>query len=228
MSKKILPYVEPMYSTYHSLSSPGIALKQNKTSDNWYYNNTVDWSCNRRFLRHMTTPEIKLLCGNIKSIPFLEKIGISTRFARRCTVDIIKTMIDDGFYVAFDGVDDYYVKGKCWYKEQHFNHEGMIIGYDNEKDTFILAGYDQRWIFTVFETPQKCFVEGMITLCDQGIYGTLYAIKVKEELQELNIQAIYNDLEKYLSSTIEDYPLTLDRTVYGIVVYDFLCMYLDK
>ena len=224
----MLPYVEPMYSTYHWLSSAGIPAKQNTTSDNWYYNNTIEWRCTRKFLQGFTTPELSLSCGNIWNIPFLDKIGVNTRFARRCALDIIKTMIDDGFYVAFSGVDDYYVKGKSWYKEEHFNHDGLIVGYDDERGTLSIAAYDQRWIFTVFETPQECFVEAMTVLCDKGTYGGLHAVKAKNDLQEINIKNIYNELKKYLSSTISDYPLDNPEAVWGIVVYDFLCMYLDK
>lgn len=228
MSKVILPYVEPMYSTYHWLSSAGIPAKQNTTSDNWYYNNTIEWRCTRKFLQGFTTPELSLSCGNIWNMPFLDKIGVNTRFARRCALDIIKTMIDDGFYVAFSGVDDYYVKGKSWYKEEHFNHDGLIVGYDDESGTLSIAAYDQRWIFTVFETPQECFVEAMTVLCDKGTYGGLHAVKAKNEPQEINFKNIYNELKKYLSSTISDYPLDNPEAVWGIVVYDFLCMYLDK
>ena len=224
----MLPYVEPMYSTYHWLSSAGIPAKQNTTSDNWYYNNTIEWRCTRKFLQGFTTPELSLSCGNIWNMPFLDKIGVNTRFARRCALDIIKTMIDDGFYVAFSGVDDYYVKGKSWYKEEHFNHDGLIVGYDDESGTLSIAAYDQRWIFTVFETPQECFVEAMTVLCDKGTYGGLHAVKAKNEPQEINIKNIYNELKKYLSSTINDYPLADPEAVWGIVVYDFLCMYLDK
>lgn len=224
----MLPYVEPMYSTYHWLSSAGIPAKQNTTSDNWYYNNTIEWRCTRKFLQGFTTPELSLSCGNIWNIPFLDKIGVNTRFARRCALDIIKTMIDDGFYVAFSGVDDYYVKGKSWYKEEHFNHDGLIVGYDDENGTLSIAAYDQRWIFTVFETPQECFIEAMTVLCDKGTYGGLHAVKAKNDPQEINIKNIYNELKKYLSSTINDYPLDNPEAVWGIVVYDFLCMYLDK
>lgn len=132
------------------ISSAGIPAKQNTTSDNWYYNNTIEWRCTRKFLQGFTTPELSLSCGSIWNMPFIDKIGVNTRFARRCALDIIKTMIDDGFYVAFSGVDDYYVKGKSWYKEEHFNHDGLIIGYDDENGTLSIAAYDQRWIFTVY------------------------------------------------------------------------------
>lgn len=224
----MLPYVEPMYSTYNGLASAGIPAKQNDTSDNWYYNNTLNWHCTRKFLHGFTSPQLSLSCGSIWNIPFLDKIGVCTRVARRCAFDIIKTMIDDGFYVEFCGVDDYYVKGKSWYKEQHFNHDGLIIGYDDENGTLFIAAYDKRWMFTVFETPQECFMEGMNVLCNKGTYGGLYAVRATNEPQKLNIENIYNELKKYLSSNINDYPLDDPDLVWGVVVYDYLCMYLDK
>ena len=228
MGKVLLPYVEPMYSTYHYLANSGIPAKENATSDNWFYNNTVDWKCSRKFLHGFTTPEMCLHTGSIWSVPFLEKSGITTRFVRRCAVELIKTMLDDGYYVAFSGVDDYYVKGKSWYQEQHFNHDGLIVGYDDENETFAIAAYDQRWIFTVFNTPQKCFVQGLNVLCDKSSYGGIYAVKAKNDVQDLNLSVIYQELNKYLSSDIDLFPLTDPRGVTGIAVYDFICMYLDK
>lgn len=228
MGKVMLPYVEPMYSTYHWLANAGIPAKQNDTSDNWYYNNTVEWRCTRKFLQGFTTPKMSLSCGSVWNMPFLDKTGVNTRFARRCALDIIRTMLDDGFYVAFSGVDDYYIKGKSWYKEQHFNHDGLILGYDDEKETFSIAAYDQRWIFTLFETPQACFVEAMTTMCDKGTYGALHAVKAKSDVQELNLEAICNELKKYLTSDIKKYPLDNPDVAWGIVVYDYICMYLDK
>ena len=228
MGKVLLPYTEPMYSTYHELASAGIAVKQNKTSDNWYYNNTVDWNCNKTFLSGHTTPELNLNMGNMWYMPFLEKSSISTRFARRFVLDIIKTMLDDGFYVSFAGVDDYFVKGKSWYQERHYNHDGLIIGYDDEKESFSIAAYDQRWIFTVFETPQSCFAEGMKAMCDQGTYDYIHAIKVTDDIHVLDLSTIYDQLKTYLTSNLSTYPLDSPGLVHGVMVYDYLCMYLDK
>lgn len=228
MGKVILPYIEPMFSTYHFLSNVGIPAKQNNTSDNWYYNNVVEWRCTRKFLQGFTSPEMNLPRCNTGNMPFLEKTSVNTRFARRCSLDIIKTMLDDGFYVAFSGVDDFYIMGKSWYKTRHFNHDGLIIGYDDDNGTLSIAAYNQCWIFTVFETPQECFVEAMTELCDKGIYGALYAIKANSEPQELKIQNINNELKRYLSSNINDYPLDNPDAAWGVVVYDYLCMYLDK
>ena len=228
MSRVVLPYVEPLYSTYHFLASPSIAAKQNNTSDNWYYNNTVEWRCAKWFLGSYTGLEMTITDGDVHNIPIIDRTRINIRFAGRCVIDIIKNIINEGFYVTFNDIDTYYIKGKCWYKEQHKNHEGMIIGYDDENNTFIMAGYNQRWIYTVFETPQECFVEAMNSSCEQGVYGWLYAIRAKNEIYELNTRDIYNNLKKYLSSDINRYPLNTNGIACGIVVYDFICIYLDK
>lgn len=228
MGKVQLQYTEPMYSTYQWMASSGIPAKQNATSDNWFYNNTVEWKCTRKFLQGFTTPEMSLHTGSIWSMPFLEKEGINTRFARRCALDLIKTMLDDGYYVVFSGVDDYYVKGKSWYQEKHFNHDGLIVGYDDDNETFAIAAYDQRWIFTVFNTPQECFMEGLQALCEKSLYGGIQAVRAKEEVQELDLKTIYMALKEYLSSDTEKYPLTDSGIANGIVVYDYISMYLDK
>ena len=68
----------------------------------------------------------------------------------------------------------------------------------------------------------------MTTMCDKGTYGALHALKVKSDVQELNLEAICNDLKKYLTSNIAKYPLDNPDVAWGIVVYDYICMYLDK
>ena len=229
MRKIQLPFVEPMYSTYHWMASSGIPAKQNETSDNWFYNNTVEWKCTRKFLQGLTTPEITLHKGNIKSMPsLLERAGISTRFVRDCALDLIKTMLEDGYYVAFSCVDDYYIEGKSWYQERHFDHDGLIVGYDDDNRTLAIAAYDQRWIFTVFNTPQDGFMKGLKASCERSSYGSIYAVKAKDEAQELDLMMIYNAVKEYLSSNIEEYPLTDMEPVNGIAVYDYISMYLDK
>ncbi len=70
-------------------------------------------------------------------------------------------MLENGYYVLFHGVDDYYVKGKSWYKEKHFGHDGLICGVDNETKEYIIAAYDKQWIYRTFKTPQRGFAAGV-------------------------------------------------------------------
>ena len=58
---------------------------------------------------------------------------------------LIRSLIDNGYYVAFGGVDDYYMEGKSWYQEKHFDHDGLIVGYDQNDKTYTIYAYDQNW-----------------------------------------------------------------------------------
>lgn len=221
-----LPFAEPMYSAYHWLSNAGVPAKQNPTSDNWYYNYTVGWTCTRKFLGGYTTPEMGLSAGYFWDMKFMEINAISNRFVRQCSASVIRTMLDDGYYVAFEGIDDYFIQGKSWYHKRHFTHDGLIIGYDDEKQTFTMAAYDQRWIFTTFDTPQRCVEEALAYACAQGESGWIHALKASDEEQTLDVLGIREQIKAYLE--IGQYPLEIPCKVEGRAVYDFVCMYLDK
>ncbi len=225
MNRVVLPYTEPMYSTYHWLSNAGIPAKGNKTSDIWYYNNTVNWYCKDMSLTKESSPDIKLTTGGIWNIPFLCKTAIDVYFIRHYLIEVIKTILEDGYYLAFNDADDYYIEGKTWYHDKHVFHDGMLVGYDDDKGIFLVAAYDYRWQFRVFETPQQCFYDAMTIHGTEKIYGKLYAVKAKKDEQQLDIPLIYNSIEEYLASEKVE-PKKADY-VYGIAVYDSIGQYLE-
>lgn len=222
-----LEVITPLFSTYHWLGSPGVVAKQNKSSDIWYFNNAIQWTCGRRFLQGFTSPELGVCTGSIGAIPFLEKSGISTRFARNCSLEIIKCMLDDKYYVEFSGVDDYFIPEKSWYQERHFNHDGLISGYDDGDDTFTIVAYDKGWIYSKFKIPQESFIKGLKHMCKEGIYGELLAVKAKDDEQIIDLGVIKDRIKEYLNSSFEIYKPDDYQSAFGVVVYDYLCMYLD-
>jgi len=229
MSKIQLSYIEPMYSTLHRLANAGIPAKQNKTSDNWYYNNTIHWRCDRGIFEGEHTLRIDLGTGNIADVSILDKLCVNMYSARHHIIEIIKNMIQEGYYVAFDGVDDYYIKGKGGYMRNHFDHDGMILGFDDDEETFMMAAYDENQAYKVFDTPQSNFVEGMYSSFSNGIFGNIFAVKVKDDEVKLDLAAIYESYKLYLAASLKIFPFERkDGYIWGIMVYDYLCMYLDK
>ena len=65
-------------------------------------------------------------------------------------------------------------------------------------------------------------------MCKKGVYSDIYAIKPHGDIQVLDLNLIRSQLAAYLASIISVYPLEGSDFVYGIVVYDYLCLYLDK
>ena len=228
MTKKIeLPLIEPIYSTYHN--APGSAILVNNPSiRNWYMNEVMILTCTRKFLNGFTTPEIRVANTSWAENPYLDKKWYETQFLGGHIHSVIRKLIDAGYYVCFDEIDDYYVEGKSWYHERHFSHDGCICGYDKENKTYCIYAYDKNWIYQKFWTSQKSFEAGRKAQFKKGQYGKICGIKPMENQIAFSPETALKKIAEYLDSNIEKYPKTSGWKVYGIVVHDYIDMYVDK
>lgn len=221
-----LPLVEPLYQTYHD----GIitaCLKNNPTIRNWVLSNATILICNRKFLSGFTTPQIYIENYSINN-PLLERNWVPMRFMDGHINSLIRNMIDEGYYVYFTGVDDYYVDGKSWFQQRHFNHDGTICGYNQADKTFCIYAYDSNWIFQKFWTPQQSFNKGRESMFERGIYGSLCALKPGEDQVEFSVETALNGIVDYLDSDLVKYPEEDDGNARGIVVLAYIAKYVDK
>lgn len=227
--KKIeLPLIEPLYSTYHFQGPGSAVLVNNPSIQNWYLNQVMILSCNRKFLKGYTSPEVVMVDSSWMSNPYLDKKWYSMQFLEGHVHFVIRKLIDAGYYVCFSGIDDYYVEGKSWYHENHFEHDGCICGYNQENKTYCIYAYDQNWIYQKFWTPQKSFEAGRKAEFKQGLYGTICGIKPKDDQVVFSPQRALKKISEYLDSNIEKYPESSEGIVFGIVVHDYVAKYLDK
>ena len=229
MQKMIeLPLIEPMYSTYHN-QSPGTAvIVNNESIRNWYLNQVMLMHCNRTFLRGLTTPELDIKDVNWIYNPYLEKKHYEMQFLKGSVHAVIRNLLDDGYYVFFDGIDDYYVKGKSWYKEKHSYHDGMICGYNQEDKTYCIYAYDSNWIYQKFWTPIESFEKGRKSMFDDGKYGFICGIKPLPEQVLFSCETALNNISEYLDSNMDKYPENIDGPAYGIIVQEYLVKYIGK
>ena len=223
-----LPLIEPLYSTYHN-QGPGTAIVGNNPSvRNWYLNQVMNLTCSKKFLNGFTTPEITIVDSSWSGNPYLDKRWLSSEFTNGYTNPIIRQMLDKGFYVAFGGVDDFYVKGKSWYKERHFSHDGLICGYDQGNKTYCIYAYDSNWIHQKFWTPQKDFDAGRIAMRKKGIFADICGLKAKGDKIEFLPDTAIQKIKEYLDSNLEKYPFDGEGNVYGIVVHEYIAEYVSK
>lgn len=223
-----LPLVEPIYSTYHNQGSGAAVLGDNPSINNWYLNQVMILTCSRKFLNGFTTPEIGIAESSWQANPYLEKRQYHMQFLEGYTNSIIRRLLDAGYYVCFQGVDDYYVEGKSWYHTRHMNHDGCICGYDQNDKTFCIYSYDQNWIYQKFWTPQKSFDRGRKELFKKGVYGSICGIKPKEEQVDFSPESALRKIGEYLDSNMDKYPEIGEGPVRGIVVHDYIAKYIDK
>lgn len=229
MNKHVeLPLIEPLYSTYHFQGPATAIIKNNQSIRNWCLNQVINLTCSRKFLNGFTTPEITVLESSFSANPYFDKRRISTEFTNGHTNSIIREMLDKGFYVAFVEVDDFYVKGKSWYKERHFNHDGLICGYDQNDKTFCMYAYDHNWIYRKFWTPQKDFNAGRIAMRKKGSFTTICGLKAKSDKVDFSPKIAHQKIKEYLDSNLEKYPFDGEGNVYGIVVHEYIAEYVTK
>lgn len=228
--KKIveLPIIEPMYGTYHNQGPGSAILSDNLSIRNWYINEAVNLTCMRRFLSGFSSPDLTIVNSLWIHNPYLEIIWIDTKYLKGYIHPIIRNLINNGYYVCFDGIDDYYVKGKSWYKEKHFYHDGCICGYNQENKTYCLYAYDSNWVYRKFWTPQSSFDAGRKAAFKQGKYGYICGIKPKTDKVEFSLETVVNKLKEYLDSSMEKYPEEGEGDIYGIVVHDYIAKYVGK
>lgn len=224
-----LPFCVPTFSTTPGFAAPEIAMQGHPTAYNSCLNQLTTPFCNRRFLFGFTSPQVGMRRSGIHCFDCLEKYSVSSRFGYPHYRDIIKRMLDEGFYIFFTGIDDFYIPEKCWYGIRHMSHDGIICGYDDRDDTYSIAAYDMNWLFRLIRIPQNSFIEGLYACIKNKQFGELTAFKMKENtVVNLDEKLILRYLKEYVEKTADKFPLNQPWDVEGIAVQDFLIMYLEK
>lgn len=223
-----LPLLEPLYSTYHYQGICTAATVNNPSLRNRELNQVIMLTCNRKFLHGFTTPEITVKGSAWSESPYFERKFYGMQFLEGKTNFVIKRLLDAGYYVSFEDIDDYYVEGKSWYGKRHFSHDGCICGYDEETKSFCLYAYDQNWIYQKFWTSQKSFDTARKAQFKRGMYGGICGIKPKEDQITFSPSIALSSIAEYLDSDLKKYPEEGEGNVFGIVVHDYIAKYVRK
>lgn len=229
MNKKIsLPVIEPCYGTYHYQGSGAAIIGANESILNYYLNEAVNLYCNRHFLYGGTTLGLGVVKSTYSINPHLEKVHFLTKYLGEHIHHVIHALIDDGFYVYYTGIDDYYLEGKTFYKEKHFKNDGMICGYDDEKNTYSVYAYDSNWEYQVFEISQKSFEKGRVSKYIENDDAFITGLRPKTNHVNFSPWMVIRCIKSYLNSNFYIYPTYIAEEAYGLVVHEYLKMYLDK
>lgn len=223
------PFQVPVFATTQGAAAVGIAITGHPTAYNGFLNQCTTLYCTRAFLRGGGSPFTGIPRNGIYDFPFIERYNTHLKFAHPYTMDLIRRMLDSGFYIHYCGVDDYYLPGKSWYGLRHMNHDGVICGYDESDRTYSIAAYDINWIFSLMRIPQDCFAEGLKSCIERKEYGNLIAYRVRKDATvALDEKMILRYLKEHLTNTVDRFPLNQEGTVTGLAVHDFVAMYVGK
>lgn len=229
MNKKVkLQLVEPLYSTYHYQGGGCSIIGENPSIKNWYLSRAIMLTCNRKFLSGFTSPEIEIELSSWVDNPCFEKYYFPLKYIKGHVHSIIRELLNNGYYVNFVGMDDYYIEGKSWYKERHFNHDGLIFGYDAENKTYDIYAYDKSWLYKPFQCSWKSFDESWRKVSKDGSESYICGMKPIKDTIYINNPLIIETLKEYLGSNMKKYPRKEEGRVRGTVVHDYIALYIDK
>ncbi len=228
MKKAELELGKPFFTTYHFQGLSGAVSPHTSSVKNWYINHSVHLNCNKAFLYGFSSPHLNILKSSWTEYPYFDKYIYPMRFLNNDVHHLICELIDNGYYVNFDGVDDYYLEGKTWYKVRHFCHDGLIFGYDKADKTYNVFAYNSNFQYSNFRIKQASFNRGKKQMMSVGVYGNLAGVKPSDKAVEIEPEIICGNLKEYLDSTFDKYPVSADNEVNGIIVHKYLEMYLDR
>ena len=224
-----LPLGKPFFSTYHFQGVAGAISPSNPDLRNWYLNEAISLCCERVFLYGFSTPHLSIVNSSWLDTMNIERLIYPTRFMDELLGNdihvLIRYLLCQGYYVNFDGIDDYFLEGKSWYGKRHFCHDGLIYGYDLDDNTYDVYAYDSEWIYRDFKVSVKSFENGRRAMNDRGIYGTIGGVKAYNHPIPFDPLCTYKNLCQYLSSSIKEYPFDGEGKVTGIVVHEYLAEY---
>lgn len=225
MMSKQLPYVEPLFCTYHYLANHGVVAQQNPTGYIWFLNNCIQLHCSNKFLTGYGDLKLSVSRKGFFVNPNIEMYATSSRFCSAEMTTLIKRMLDEDFYIIFNNLDDYYVEGKSFYQERHFYHDGLIIGYDDEENTYSFVAYDKTMNYRAFKVSDYSLNEAISKSLEAGEVPRFLAVKSYNYPEALDYSQIIDSLNDYLNPKEAK---NLEGDVNGVDIYESVILYLDK
>ncbi|MBQ8331862.1 MAG: hypothetical protein IJX94_05125 [Clostridia bacterium] len=222
-----LPFFVPVFATVQGSVASCLALAQHPDGYRAILNQCTTVTCKRRTWEKISTPDVFISGVAPRNFKQLQTYTVSLRYASRFAGEVIKQMLNDGYYVNYTKIDDFYLPGKSWYGTRHMPHDGIICGYDEADKTYSVAAYDINWVFTLIRIPQDCLALGIEACLAEGEYGDLIGVKVKEVPIPLDLKQIGKRMKLHLDSSLEIYPPNQNGKAYGLVVYDYLMRYME-
>lgn len=223
-------------STYVYEGYPlGIMKTHGEKYREWMLSNYVQLNCHKNIIKEKCV--FLAFYGDVGIYsPFIKKEHFCWSILSKYDINLIKFFkdnIDLGCYLYFK-VDEYYIPNRDAYRNYHFLHDIMIIGYGD--DYFITIGYDDKGQCSEMNISIETFMEALNNnksdIKKNQWQDSIYFMRYVDADYEFNINLVKLTLKEYLNSTckmdqMKRFTNPLKDTVFGVEVYDKVLEYLD-
>ena len=215
---KLLPYPDiPMLISYHNKAFPFGIIEANSPED------ITKWACTKciNCVYDPNSPQNKFdfalidPWGNSERIMTHQCFFIKKDLMALVNIDLIsmlKIFIDNGCYVQGE-YNEKYIPVKKAYGKYDFNHDFLLIGYDDEY--FYSVGFVSDSRFERFKIPIRNFVCSIYDSNSSRVRINFFSYN-KGSIPKPDIGRMLSDLDKYISTVnYLNHPTPRDMS-YGI------------
>lgn len=148
---------------------------------------------------------------------------------------LIRSVLNEGYCISFF-VDEYYVPNRMRYKKEHKRHLIMVCGYNDQKNTYDIIGYDINHYISRTSVDSYKLEEAFYNyeIIDKDMDNiTIMGLKNHSGSSELNKNLLVKNLKEYLECTNTDDPDVAEYyyrkpVCFGLDIYKDIKYYLSK
>lgn len=222
-----LPVKKSWYNTLNWQASAGVVANNSIYCDNWYLTNSINLCCEKQFLNEFKLYSPRLVIDNTHpwSIPLIDKYEFPKIFLKHSISEVVSAALESGYYLYFNGFDDYYIENKQGFNSYHNSHDGMIVGINNVKKDYSIYAYDLNNKLRCFQTSQISFENAFNSFPNEGVF---LALKNNDTKYNYDFNTFIKNLKSYFLSKQTDVYKSPDKFIFGIDAISHVAEYVKS
>lgn len=193
-------------SSYFGISLPLSVILATPATKMWYYENFINI-----YMESQGNPcFVNFSFGMMARYTSVFEYTVSTEkdTENQSIIDRVKFELKENGNYAYLYVDEYYISCKEAYNQEHFHHQALIYGYDDEESCFFAIAFDKTGHFAKLKYPYTETERGYAAAfkCDNksknDMYGVIFFRVRKDFCHQIYFPNIILNLQEYVNGTI--------------------------
>lgn len=215
--EKILPLANSPTETYQGQAFVLSVLLAHNNVLNEYYNRYINLSCNES--NRIDQMELNF-CGTawedfrLSGIVEMDLYNVKN-LSKSKFVNFTRERIDQGNYLLFYNIDEYYLSYSQYYCQEHYIHDAYVYGY--KEDSFMVVAYNNKKLMKNI-VPVGEIVEGLFCYEDESEAFDFCTFRPNQACYvTIEPEKMIEELELYFHSQNTEKE---SEKIYGLAVYD--------
>lgn len=214
MEKK-LPIVIPPIECYQGTSFVLGVISAHNMIANSFYNNYINWTCNDTDILSELTMDFADVTWEDYRLAGVAEMNLYylKNISRDKFADFIRERIDQGNYLLFYKIDEYYLSYTGHYHKKHYIHDTYVYGY-NDTHFLVMAYSDKR--LQLLEVPVEEIADGLYNYMEEDEELNFCSFRPYHTASvQLDYDGMIEAFRKYMAGGIGN-----DDQIYGVDVYN--------